>query len=182
MLFKYLLTFYFLSFPHYIRTCYLCLGWMTPNAFSFQLFSFIITWILLIALTQSAALIPFFCYPFVSASKHHIVSSITELIMPFHYRLCLILSVNSCIIILHNKKFLCLTDFFSSSFFFHKVIQTEDLLICIKHLSLVLISLLTYYLTLRNKLILMDSHCSLLPCRWPLRGCEIKFFMQLSNE
>lgn len=24
--------------------------------------------------------------------------------------------------------------------------------------------------------------CSLPPCRWSLRGCEIRFFMQLSNE
>ena len=43
--------------------------------------------------------------------------------------------------------------------------------------------LLTDFLsTLRNKPIPMDSHGSLLPCRWPLRGCEIKFFIQLSSE
>ena len=55
----------------------------------------------------------------------------------------------------------------------------EDLLICRRHLSLALISsvyLLTYYLTLRSKLILRDSHCSLLPCRWPLRGLRDHIF------
>lgn len=65
------------------------------------------------------------------------------------------------------------------------LLQAETLLICIRDLSLLLISSVyfpTYYLTLKNKQILTDSWRSLPPPRWSLRGCEIKFFIQLSNE
>lgn len=58
-------------------------------------------------------------------------------------------------------------------------LQAEKLLICVRNLSLLLISSVyfpTYYLTLKNKQILTDSQCPLPPSRWSLRGCEINFF------
>lgn len=65
------------------------------------------------------------------------------------------------------------------------LLQAEKLLICVRNLSLLLISSVyfqIYYLTLKNKQILKASQCSLPPRRWSLKGCEIKFFIQLSNE
>ena len=97
-------------------TYYFCLDWKSPDTFSFQLFSFIVSWILLSILNshisyQNAALIVLFCCFFASASRHHIVLSVS-----FHHRFCLILtvSVDSSIVIPHNKKLLCFTVLFPS--------------------------------------------------------------------
>lgn len=107
--------------------------------------------------------------------------------MTFNHQLYLILivSVNH-VAFFHNKKLLCLTVFSFFPFFKKHVVtpswrtaylyKESDF---ITHFFCLLTELLS---NLKNKLILMDSHCCLHPRRWPVRGCEIKFFIKLSNE
>lgn len=193
-LFKHFFTFklFFSELPSFCLGPVTCVSnWTSPHVISFQLYSFIITGTLLQVFTfhnslYSAALIRTFLLFFGLCIQPPCVIYY-RVYYDFSSSACLILtsSVHSWMAILLSKKFLCLTVCFAFFLFYVLLLQAEDLLIFTGHLSLLLMSsiyLLTYYLTLRNKLILMDSHCSLLPCRWPLRGCEIKFFMQLSNE